>query len=265
MGGYNRKITSYLLYFLFLITLVLIVPTSSQNSSLPYLVSGTIRENGDNYWDSNEYEFIRYIIPAGETLEIEIFTDSDAELILLYGDFRDTDDIEEALIDVIDYGDSNRILAVSITEFGYGYFSYTPTGKTDENIAIFSYNSYNPSSMSYKIYSSIESGSSGSSSTLLIFLAIAGVIAIIIILNRRKKQIVPNQPFMDHQQYQNQGGYNQQYTSYSNQPSQNQYSQQPVQTAPISNVQDVFCASCGTKNSTNSNFCNTCGEKLEKL
>jgi glucan-binding YG repeat protein len=244
---------------------------SLSQSSLPYSKTGTINENGDEYWDNNEIDIIRYVIPSGETFEIELIAPSNAELWVFYGDFDGFDDVEEALQDIIDYGDSNRLLAWAFTVDGYATFDYNPGSKTDKNIAIFSYSLNNPSSMSYTLYSSIEaySASSGSSdsNTLVTIVIIAGVVLIVFLIYRSSKK--SKEPkYKPQAQYAQQPGYQQSY-----QPSQQEYQQQPPtqptyqQSEPSkpeyqSQTPSRYCENCGSENMGAAMYCTTCGQRI---
>lgn len=240
---------------------------SLSQSSLPYSTTGSIKENGDDYWDDNEVDIIRYEIPAGETFSIELITSSDAELWVFYGDFDGYKDIEDALDDIANSGDSSRLLAWDSTVDGYASFSYAPSSKTDRNIAIFSYNTFNPSSMSYTLYSSIEVYSGSSSSISFVTIAIiAGVVLIVFLIYRSSKkskkpqyeQQYAQQPGYQQPSYQ-QPSYQQQaprastYESMSSQPSKPDYQQQTT---------TKYCENCGSENEGAAMYCTTCGGRL---
>ena len=136
-------------------------------SNLPYSINGTITEDGDDVWDSGEYEIINYKIAAGENLSIEFFTSSTAKLHVFYGDFEGYQDVEETLRDLSIDVENDRLLAGSYTTDGFLNFTYTPSTDTDKNIAIFTLDTdkniaiftldpENPPSMIYSIYSSIK-------------------------------------------------------------------------------------------------------------
>ena len=236
---------------------------SLSQSSLPYSTKGSISENGDSYWDDNEIDIIRYEIPAGVEFSIELITSDSAELWVFYGDFDGYEDVEEALTDISDYGDSSRLLAWDNTTDGYASFSYTPSSSTDRNIAIFSYSTYNPSSMSYTLHSSIEvsSGTSGSSSLVTIAI-IAGVVLIVFLIYRSSKK--SKKPQYE-QQYSQQPGYQQQpsyqqqtprqstYTPMSSEPSKPEYQQQTT---------TKYCENCGSLNEGAAMYCTTCGNRV---
>ncbi len=243
---------------------------SLSQSSLPYSRDGTINENGDEYWDDNEIDIIGYEIPAGETFTIELITSASAELWIFYGDFDGFEDVENALTDIMDSGDSSRLLAWSYTEDGYATFSYTPDSKTYKNIAIFSYSLYNPSSMSYTLYSSIESGSSSSSesNTLVTIAIIAGVILIVFLIYRSSKkskeihakpqytssQNAYQQPRPGYvQQPPTQSTYQPPYQPESSQPSKPDYQQQ---------TSSKYCENCGSENMGAAMYCTTCGQRI---
>ncbi|MCE7733800.1 MAG: hypothetical protein GPJ54_02910 [Candidatus Heimdallarchaeota archaeon] len=143
-----------------LILLFLFVPMQSiaQESDLSYMTTGTIRENGDEYWDSNEYVKIKFEIDEGEIFQIELFTDIDAILYVMYGDFDDDKDIEKALGEVAEDGSSDKIIRSDSTIAGYATFRFTADKYYNDNIVIFTYNPFNPSSMSFTLYSSTPSG-----------------------------------------------------------------------------------------------------------
>lgn len=157
-------------FSLLILTALLIVPISAiqddnikpsqgldlSQSNLPYVLNGTITEDADEVWDPDEFDIINYKIAAGENLTIEFFTSANAELHVFYGNFSDYQDIEEALRDMADYDESDRLLAGNYTVDGYLSFTYNPSTDVDNNIAIFTLDPTNPPSMNYSIYSSIE-------------------------------------------------------------------------------------------------------------
>ncbi len=100
-------------------------------SNLSYVINGSITEDADEVWDPGEYEIINYKISAGENLTIEFFTSTNAELHVYYGNFSGYRDIEEALRDMADYDESDRLLAGNYTTDGYLSFTYNPSTDTD--------------------------------------------------------------------------------------------------------------------------------------
>lgn len=249
---------------------------SLSQSTLPYSKTGTIYENGDEYWDSNELNIIRYVIPAGETFEMELHTSSSAELWIFYGSISNTDDVEDALGDLVNSGSSSRLLEWDYTEYGLASFSFTTSSETDKNIAIFTYDSYNPSSMSYTIYTSIEvytpppppaapssgtsSGSSGSSSYVgYLFLIGLGLFILYKIYKSNKRKKERKDEYEYNRGYTGFDQYSQ--TQYSQPTYQQPYTQSAVAGSHSPHIGKV-CDQCNSEVSEDNLFCTTCGNRV---
>ncbi|MCY3412599.1 MAG: hypothetical protein INQ03_13250 [Candidatus Heimdallarchaeota archaeon] len=264
-------------YVALMILLSFMLTANGASSDLPYSESGTIYENGDEFWDSNEYELIRYSLSSGETFEVEFFTDYNAELFIVYGDLNDHEDIEEMLTDILYYGDSSRFIAGTYSQDGYAYFSFTPGESMNYNLAIFSYSSGNPYSMDYEVYTNVESGSGFSFGT---FIGIAFFIILAIVIFRKiakpKPKIQPNQQAFYPQQNYQQPGYQQQnyqQPGYQQQNYQQPGYQQPAQqqptyqqpsqyTADTSTTTPMYCPNCGSQASSGTIICENCGTNI---
>jgi hypothetical protein len=256
---------------------------SLSQSTLPYSKTGTINENGDEYWDNNEIDIIRYVVPAGETFDVELHTSSSAELWIFYGSISNFDDVETALDDLMNDGSSSRVLAWDYTSAGYASFSYTLSSKTDKNIAIFSYSSSNPSSMSYTLYTSVEvysppppattaPSSSGSSSdgtiSPLLFIGIMAVMFYIAYKIRKSRKERKADKIQYRYDSQPQSAYDSQQYSPTQptyqQPSQPTY-QQPSSEPSKSEYQPPSigrCNQCDSEISGDNVFCTNCGNRV---
>jgi hypothetical protein len=125
------------------------------SSNLPFSKTGVVTENGDDKWDDSEAIFIPFSLSAGDILDV-YFELSSGDLFILMFNGETTQDIETALGDIIDGGSlPSGVYNFVFTVDGFRYFSIAPSSSISGNIAIFSYDSYNPSSMTFTLLSSM--------------------------------------------------------------------------------------------------------------
>lgn len=140
---------SILILFILLLSVTLI---SAETIEFEYTTTGNLSENGDEYWDPNELDILSIKLFRGETLALGLESNGYIELMLC--SCSGEDDIEDILYDEV-YGYGSTDLYLWIDSYSYNAASYTAQRDITLNIAVFSYDSYNPSSMSYTIYHSI--------------------------------------------------------------------------------------------------------------
>lgn len=237
-----------------------------------YTYSGTITENGDQYWDKGEYKFYKYELKDGETLELSARSSGNLEVMLCV--CSKPQDIENILSDLVNYGSSSD-LKMWIDTYGSTSGSYTVSKDVTYHVAIFTYSSTNPSSMSYTLESNLPSGSRSSGSGSIIGIIIVLAIIGFVIYKIRSKPKNTGQPSWAGPNY------NQSYNPMSNQnrnqaPNQIQpsYSSTHLATEPSvydtkpsyqsspsyhSANQGIRSTSAGEKVSSTAKFCPNCG------
>lgn len=228
-----------------LLLLLFVFPASG------YTYTGTIRENGDDRWDSNEYEFIRFTVEAYQTFEVSISSQPGALLEVFFCDCSSFGDIDDILLYMVDYETYPSELYFWIDTVYYPTVSFTPERTISGRIAIFTYDSTNPPSMQYTLTTNIEA-SSGSNTTIIIVLVVAALIIGVFLYQRSRRSSEPYSPY--------QGSYSSSYSQNYQPPSQ-----PPSYTAPQSNSFQqsnmVYCSNCGKPGNTR--FCQECGSPLE--
>ena len=189
----------------FLVTLFFVTQVAQVYA---YTYSGTITEDGDQYWDQGEYKFYKYELKEGETLELSARSQGNLEVMLCT--CSKAQDLENIVQDIVYYGSSSD-LKLWIDTYSTTSGSYKVSKDVTYHVAIFTYDSSNPRSMSFTIESNIPSGSRSSGSGN--FLGIIFVIAIIgfVIYRSRSKTKTKAQPSWAGPSY------NQSYNSVNNQ------------------------------------------------
>ncbi|MCE7736472.1 MAG: zinc ribbon domain-containing protein [Candidatus Heimdallarchaeota archaeon] len=267
--------------FLFMISFVLIIGNGNSSYVLAdqnvhlnlakYRFTGYIAENGDNRWDSNEYDFFTFKVYANEKLEVELSLAQNEIVYLMFFTGYSVEGIEDAMSDLQYYGSSAMIYASDITNNGFARISYTAPQETIGRIAIFSYSTISYSSIQYTMRSSIPEGSSrnnrgldyintnsqtsidddgADSSVIIIFIVILAVFLIIRSRNKKKNK---------------RHGYSQDSGSIISsqgifQP-QSMYGANFYQDSPKSMGYDRFCTGCGDGIRLSQKYCTNCGSQ----
>ncbi len=220
---------------------------------------GSIYDNGDEYWDSNELDFIKYSLKANEEFKIEFQSTGELELFLC-------DCATEQNINSIFVNLGNDIipdnLYLWIDSYSVTTGSYTPSTDISLNIAIFTVT--DTGSISYTILTNSPSnnylarmeqsdttvdGTINIGPTILIIIAIvvAGLILYYFYdqnVKKRTRHQIQNSTYYSRNSY----GYSPPISP------KKEYIPEPIK------IKAVFCIECGTKGITN--FCTNCGEKL---
>jgi len=123
-----------------------------------YSESGTLSENGDQYWDKNEYDFYEYRVTATTTLKLSLYIDADVAVYILIFEGHNAGDIEDAVGSIVDENPNSDIYNASATNTGYLTVSYTANSRNDVSVAVFSYSTYTFSNVHYTLSSNIKEG-----------------------------------------------------------------------------------------------------------
>jgi len=127
------------------------VPHITANPS-NFRTTGSITENGDSNWDSSELDIYNVNIFRGETIDISFSGEGKIEVMLC--NCKDYHDIEQILSDLY-YTSNSMKLYMWIDSYSVTSGSYKASSDKSLGLAVFSYNSFNPSKMDYTITHSI--------------------------------------------------------------------------------------------------------------
>ncbi len=227
-------------YLITVLFIFFLLNSSMVSAAETYDETGSISDNGDEYWDSNELDFIKYSLKANEEFTVDVFADGDIEVFLCDCSSKDevTDIINSLVYEIVP---DNLYMWLDSYSFTTG--SYTPNRDIKLNLAIFTISDYGL--IEYTISTNVPSGSG--INWFVVLLVIAGIGFLVYYFNNKGKK---DNKIYGQYNTTNQPGF---YT-----PPVNTY--QPTLSQPEV-MQPRYCANCGEKGTTK--FCMNCGEKLE--
>lgn len=243
-------------------------------NTLSYRFTGSISENGNEYWEGSEYDFYTYRVYENELFEVELSLSRAEDVYILFFSGDSVEDIDDAMYDIVYYGSSYMVYSADVATNGYAKISYDAPRDTIGRIAIFSYSIYSYSSVSYTMRSSIPQGSSrnnrgldyvntntqtssddndSASGIIILFVIILAVFLIIRSRNKKKQETYGQYRYPQYSQNT--------ISDQNSHQSQSIYGSNFYPDSPKSQGYDRFCTNCGGGIRLNQIFCNSCGSK----
>lgn len=132
--------------FAVLLTVMIILSFQPVSADLIYEKSGSISEDGDDKWDSNELDIYTIALFEGESLDVTLTSFGNLELMLCNCDNEeDINDIHSAIL----YGSGSSDLYLWIDSYSVTSGSFVAPRNMYVNVAIYTMDPNNPSTMSY--------------------------------------------------------------------------------------------------------------------
>ncbi len=134
----------------------------SLTSVSAYTKNGTLRDNGDDYWDDSEWDVYPLSMKSGETLEISVQVSSVEDIFLVYSEARDIEQMQSLIQQINDGGDDSDLYFIIEMNTTYFEGEYIADRSISAYLIIFSLSVYSID-VDYTITSNLAFISSGSS------------------------------------------------------------------------------------------------------